>query len=495
MSKPHLSYKNYRKLQKLFNMSATDPNMFAMMTELPNPDPVLRKAGKSALIYDEITRDPHVIGELRSLRSGMFAFNAELVPGGDDAASQKSYELAKQLFARKPRVNTQWLDLDWHNYSAILHGYSVTHLGKYEKTNNQWLPSSIDSWPASRFVFNSDHELLVKTKENPQGERTYHARWTCVRHMPSSKNPYGIPLLSSCFWPWTFKHGGFKFFVQLCERFGVPFPIGKHPVGTPEGQIEELMSGLVKLISDGVAVIPDDTSMEILESKMSGEPVQLQLINLCNSEMSKALTSQTLATEQKQGGARAASETHAKRAGENQRADRALVSGYRNQILEAIHQINFDGGEPAKYIWRDKKDINLDAVSVVRESAKLVPVTEDHAYNTLGIPKPQDGQKILEVQDDGAGIASAAKQDFSANDNTDTDVSTFDEFDQATSDQIEQIWQFAQQADSLTELKNSIKNTFPGITDNALAEVAASAFELEFLKGMSEANQQENQND
>lgn len=490
MSKPHLSYRGYRALQKMFNMSQSDPNQWAMMRELPNPDPILRKAGKSALIYDEIAADAHVIGELRTLCSGMFAFTAELVPGGDDAASKKSYELAKTLMARKPAINTEWMDVDWHNYSAILHGFAVTHLGAYEKADNTWLPNKIEMWPASRFVFTPDHELLLKTRDNPHGEELVDQRWTCVRHMPSAKNPYGVALLSSCFWPWMFKHGGFKFFVQLCERFGVPFPVGKHPVGKTDDQVDELIDGLAKLITDGIATIPDDSSIEIIESKLSGEPVQKQLIDMCNAEMSKALTSQTLATEQKSG-ARAASETHAKRAGENQRADRARVSSYRNQILEAIHHVNFDGGEPPKYIWRDKKEINLDAVNVIRETAKLIKVTEDHAYKTLGVPKPQEGQAVLEVRDDGAGIATAAKQDFAAKDSNHMDVNSFDEFDQATDVEIAKIFEFAKHSASLTELKDKIIYEFPNLSGTALADVASKALELEFLQGMDEANSSE----
>lgn len=495
MSKPHFSYKTYRALQKAFNMGMTDPNAFAMMSEMPNPDPILRKAGKSTAIYDEISRDAHVIGELRSLRAGMFSFTAEFMPGDDDPISMKSYELAKQFFDRRPDTNTEWIDIDWHNYSSILFGFSATHLGAWKKEGEHWLPSSVEAWPASRFLFNQDHELLVKTKESRNGEVAEPSRWTCVRHMPSAKNPYGIALLSSCFWPWLFKHGGFKFFVQLCERFGVPFPIGKHPQGAQDNEITELMEGLAKLITDGIAVIPDNNTIDILESKISGQPVQLQLINLCNSEMSKALTSQTLATEQKQGGARAASETHAKRAGENQRADRALVSGYRNQILEAIHHVNFDGGKPPKYVWRDKKEINTDTVSTLRESARLVDVPMDYAYKHLGIPKPKDGEEILDVVEDGKGIASSAKQDFAATDNSNMDVANYDVFDQAVSQEIEKIYEFAKNADSLSQLKDHIQQQYPGITQGAITEVMIHALELEFFSGMDEANNVELPND
>ena len=101
-SKPRIKSNAYAALTRMFDQNRLDPSLTSLITELPNPDPILRRAGKNTAIYEEIARDAHVIGELRSLRSGLFSFNTELVPGGDDAASLKSYELAKAFFARKP---------------------------------------------------------------------------------------------------------------------------------------------------------------------------------------------------------------------------------------------------------------------------------------------------------------------------------------------------------------------------------------------------------
>ncbi|MDK2593522.1 hypothetical protein [Pseudoalteromonas obscura] len=159
-------------------------------------------------------------------------------------------------------------------------------------------------------------------------------------------------------------------------------------------------------------------------------------------------------------------------------------------MLETIHRVNFDGGEPPKYVWRDKKEINLETVNVIRESARMVPVSKDYVYKTLGIPEPQKGEELLEIKDDGQGIASAPKQDFSS-DKQGADIPNFDEFDQATDTEIKKIFEFAKHANDLDELKQNILDEFPNISNSALAEVAAKALELEVLEGMNEANQQE----
>ena len=486
--KPKISAKNYEKLQRVFNGHLAPTQLMSFLNELPNPDPILRKAGKTTQVYEQIMRDPHVIGELRTLRAGMFAFNTQLSRGGDDQASRQSYEMTKAFFEDTPDRHTEWSDLDWHCYSAILQGFSCLHLGPYkkDKESGYWLPTYVESWSNKSLAFGYNKNLLVKTRENPRGEETDPSRWTCVKHMPGPDNPYGIALLSSCFWMWVFKTGGFASFVSLCERFGIPFAVGKYDNqldGDEEDEMqEELLTGLIKMLEDGVAAIPDGCTTELLETNISGDPLPLLLIRLCNAEISKCLTSQTMATEHKDGGTKGGSETHAKRAGQNQRADRTLVASARNQICKALHWVNFSSGKPAKFEYKDKKDINTETVSVIRESAKLFDVPEDWAREQLGIRAPKDGEAVLEVIEDGKGIATQAKQEFSQADNGE-----FDAFDHATEAEIKKIWAFTKSAKTFKELKTKITNAFPDITEGALASVSKLALEQQVLEGMNEA--------
>jgi hypothetical protein len=158
--------KQLRDLRSVFSRIATDPNAWQLLRALPNPDPILRKAGKRAEVFAEISRDAHVIGELRSMRAGLLAYPTELVPGGTDAASMASYEVAKRLFSAEPGINSRWADIDWHLYSAILNGYACLHLGKFIQVEGFWVPSSIEAWENRRFAFDPDHRLLLKTKAN-----------------------------------------------------------------------------------------------------------------------------------------------------------------------------------------------------------------------------------------------------------------------------------------------------------------------------------------
>ncbi len=130
--------------------------------------------------------------------------------------------------------------------------------------------------------------------------------------------------------------------------------------------IDDLLDGLSKLVTDGIAAIPDDTSVEILERKGGGEPVQAQLIDLCNREMSKGTDQPKRWPLNRMARARVQPVKPTPNAlAKTERADRALVSDGRNQILQILHEINFNGGEPPLFMFKDKRDVNLEAVNRV----------------------------------------------------------------------------------------------------------------------------------
>ncbi len=78
----------------------------------------------------------------------------------------------------------------------------------------------------------------------------------------------------------------------------MPFLIGKHPRGTSKEDTDNLADMLESMIQDAIAVIPDDSSIEIQEAaKGSSADVFEKLIDKMNAEISKAILGQTLTTE------------------------------------------------------------------------------------------------------------------------------------------------------------------------------------------------------
>ena len=125
----------------------------------------------------------------------------------------------------------------------------------------------------------------------------------------------------------------------------------------------------------------------------------------------------------------------------------------------------------------------------MRESARLVPIGVDWAYNELGIPKPNDSEAILDIPEESKGIATAAKSEFAKALSNNVELTDeFDVFDHATDDTIKKLFHFAQASKDLDELKQKITSQFPDISTTALAQVAQTAMEYEYMAGMNEAN-------
>ena len=322
----------------------TDPEIYlAHLHHLPNPDPILRHMGRAEEVYAAIMADAHVMGELRSVRGSFRSHQYRVVAGNEqDAKSQAAAELCTQwMAARRPNDLADWMEIMWQMCAAIFTGYRA-HEVIFDYVDGHWLPVSVLDRPNRRFVFDAQGKPLLISKGSLQGAPVPERQFVISRHMPTASNPYGIALLSSCFWAWTFKTGGYKYFVQYCERHGLPWPVGRYPTGTQDKDIDALGDALAAMLQSGYAVVPDGTGVEILVPTSSGSHLpQERLILLCNREMSKALTSQAMVGEQLTVGAKAAADTALERQNAVHDSDRDIAAAGMSQIFEWITFYNF----------------------------------------------------------------------------------------------------------------------------------------------------------
>lgn len=373
----------------------SDPAFYAALAFLPNPDSILRKLGVQQEVYEGIMGDAHVIGELRSIRGGLLGQRWRIMPGGDDRASTQALALCEEVMTRAPSPGLTWADIIWSMGCAVFRGFAVQEVvwgyeGRY------LLPRKIIDRPQTRFVFAVNNELRLRTRENQyKGVEFMPRKWLITRHMGSFDNPYGVAIFSSLFWPFKFKHSGLKWFSKRCEKYGFPWPIGKYPVGATVEQQNELADNLANLVEDAVAVIPSDSTVELLQMEQSGEPVHERLIMLCNREISKALTSQTLATEIQTVGARAASQTHREREKAVNQSDRLMIEETFNELFRWITELNITGARPPKFTFYKKAEARLEMAEFLNEARKLVPLSRRECYDRLQLTAPKEQDDMI----------------------------------------------------------------------------------------------------
>ncbi len=122
--------------------------------------------------------------------------------------------------------------------------------------------------------------------------------------------------------------------------------------------------------------------------------------------MSKALTSQTLATEIDGEGSRAASETHHARERAGHLSLRQIVSDTLNTLFEWTTEINFGAGVPAPtHEYFEEDEARMNWAKLYDTARKYIQIPRAEAYERLRIRQPEGPEDIL------PGVGEAAPPD------------------------------------------------------------------------------------
>ena len=344
----------FDELQKnITNEVATRDTSFQWFTSmfgyLPNPDPILRETGNNIAVYRELYTDPKVSAVIEQRCAGVRSRSWEINRGSSKSRESKIITDLFNDFDIEAQIN-EIMESRPFGFSAL----EVI----WQQIGNMILPVNIVGKPQEWFVFDIYNTLRFKTKENPiWGEPLPDRKFILSRNRGTYVNPYGEPLLSKCFWPVTFKRGGWKFWVTFAEKYGMPWVIGKQPRGQSS---EPLLSILMNMIQDACAVIPDDASVDIKEaaSKGSSSDIYKTLKDSCNEEISLAYLSQTLTTEVGSKGSYAASKTHGDMLHALSLSDSKEVERVYNTLIKWIYELNFTSNTRSKFIMYEEEDVD-----------------------------------------------------------------------------------------------------------------------------------------
>lgn len=328
-----------------------------LIAYLPNPDPVLLNLGRSMRIYDDIIWDAHLTAVKTSRKSGIKSMLWEIDRGKSKSRQAKAIT---EVFKKKlsvPRIMNDILEY-------FLYGLAPLEV-MWEKPNDSGLilPYEVMGKPSEWFIYDGNNVLKFRSSTAGfTGEDIPPRKFLNPRHNPTYKNPYGEALLSTVYWPIIFKFGGLKFWVKFTEKFGSPFAIGKAPRAAGEAEFTELANLLEELVQDAVAAIPDDSSVEFMEAggKKASADIYKDLLNFCNSEISKAIL----------GHGSVADSTPGKLGNEeNQMSvrehiileDKRVVEDCMNELIKWIMEINFGPGldQPVFSLFQEQ-DIEKD---------------------------------------------------------------------------------------------------------------------------------------
>lgn len=460
---------------------------WGMFGFLPDPDPVLAKLGAGLEIYRNLLTDAHVWSCYDSRKSGALACEWDVMAGGDTPADKAAHELCCQVTE----------DLD--TYQIINEMLDAPFFGMapleivWAALDGRWVPARIDGKPPEWFVFSDENELRFLSLENQhEGEELPAGKFLLPRHHASYLNPYGERVLSRCFWPVAFKKGGLKFWAIFCEKFGMPWLVGKVPPGTGETDRNRLLDRLTAMVADAVAVINDDETIEMPEShsKSASADIYERLISTANREVSKAILGQTLSTELDQGGSLAATQGHLQVREDIVDKDKHMVRCALNELFALMTDFNFPDAAAPEFTWFEEDDVQSDrAERDARLKDQGVRFTAQYYQRVYNF---EEGD--FEI---GAPQPDPAGGEFAEEDTTGDVADRYADRAQAQSaalldDLLAPVRALVESASTLEEIRDGLIELYPDMDANGLGELiqqALSAAELagryEIMEGLS----------
>ena len=351
MAKPHLKLKvgnqavNFKPQDLSVHIAVAKQFSNGFNGWLPNPDPILKKAGKQIYAYRELLRDP-LVGSLVRRRKAVVA-KLEWKLEGDDVADHVFEALEKWL----QTIDIYSLVKDILN--SAFFGYQPIEL--IWRSDSLWLPDQIIAKPQEWFSFNQNGELLF-TENGINAEPVPAYKFLCPTQEATYNNPYGYGDLGLVFWLTTFKRGGLKFWVEFTEKYGAPWVIGKEPRANQHADTEKLLDALEALVGNSVGTIPNDSSVEIHEAsgKSSSVDAYDKLIRYCRSEISIALLGQDQTTEANTNHASATAGLEV--TDDIRDSDSRIVESAFNQMIKWVVELNFGDVPAPKFVLFENEE-------------------------------------------------------------------------------------------------------------------------------------------
>lgn len=332
-------------------------DFLAAMHYLPNPDPVLKKQGKDITVYNELLVDPAVSAAVASFVDGVTELEWDIDRGKSKSRNAK--------IIRDAFLNINSNDESGGMYriiseilSARLYGYQPCEV-MWGKVGSMILPTDIIAKPQHWFLFDELNNLRFRTHDSLNGEAVPDFKFICPTYQATYDNPYGRPVLSSCFWPVTFKKGGLKFFIQFCEKYGMPYIIGEHSF-TKQEDVDKFVEDLDAMVADGViAIAKDKQIINVAQTgNTSSSDIFSNLVAVMREEISYAILNHnagTSATPGKLGNEDGALTARASVINSGKK----LVQQALNVVIKWTHHLNGMSGDVPRFVFYEEDEVDM----------------------------------------------------------------------------------------------------------------------------------------
>ena len=290
-------------------------------------------------------------------------------------------------------------------YSAIGRGFSIAEM-MFELREGSLIVNRIKFCPQSLFSFidpESPGALLEFPRYMkpgvPHGEAIPREKFIFHAHRSFSGGALRAGLYRGISWYYLFTTFSIKDWMSFMDLYGIPLRLGKFKPSADDSSREILKKAVMNLGTDAAAVISEDTTIEFIESRLSGNhDLFRSAVEFFNRQKSKRVLGQTLTTEQGDSGSYSLGSVHDRVRADITRLDCIMLdeSLTRDFIIPLI-KANFGRQKiyPRFVCEPDSAEKSRNKLDDLKKLYDMgVPMGLGELYKAAGIPEPSDADSV-----------------------------------------------------------------------------------------------------
>jgi phage gp29-like protein len=347
---------------------------------LSNPDVLFGKSGVNMTVFDEMLQDAHIYAKLEQLKDRVLSMQWSVQPADFDSESA-----GVAAFVKSCIENMGIKQLLQDMLMAVEYGFSVIEI-VWEQDGAIWKPVKALGRRADRFVFTGSGELAVKDgmKTIPLKDEY---KFLIHKHNSRNENPYGTPVLSKCYWPWMFKKAGFRYWLTVAEKYGVPTVLALFDSIDDRDSRErakELAENLYNIQNDAAVALANVDSVQVLETKGTSKDFS-ELVQICNSEISKAITGEILTSDISSNGSYSLAKQHLETLQvKSFKIGKSIAETISQSLIKWIVDLNFDNGLYPKFVMDMKVEADWE---IIKDAENMgFEIDKEEVAKRFGIP-------------------------------------------------------------------------------------------------------------
>lgn len=386
---------------------------YAMLLPQPAQTPeriasILRQAAMGdlyalSLLYSDMEeKDTHIYAEITKRRGAVAGLDWHIYPW-DDSTQQRDMAASIQSVLEglsAPNLFYALTDGIGKGFAAVELIWDTTQRGDFAPVRAIQRPMGWFQWRTTDGYMPTDEIGLTDLSLN--AEPLTPGKWIVYMHPSGSGNPFRTGCYRSLAWLYLYRNYALKSWTQFIEIFGIPFRVGKFPVGTGTSEKEALLDALEGMFGDSVVAIPDTTSIELISQTIGSgsDSAHKAFMDWSAREISKVVLGSTLTSQTDQIGSYAMAKVHNEVRIDMLEQDAKAVAAVINRDLVRPY-IALNLGEQAHYpylAFTIPQEDRRETTAKILESLSRVGFTDIPVWwlhEQFGVPSPEEGDLTL----------------------------------------------------------------------------------------------------